>query len=770
MPDQPITIPVTLDPQFDSFFTGLQQFTRRVHREFSGFGRANTPMESLFFSKTGTFSKTMSKEIDEIPRKMGKAIKKVVADYKQASRALKSGDTTALSLFPGFGEKMARGTSWAGRGMRGLGQTVAGSAFGRMAGRVGGAVGAGGRAVGRGVEGAARVVLAPLKKVGREFQSFGRILKQNTKTLQRWGRGFGRMLRAAGRMGGRGFGALGRGAMRVGRGVGKAGGMMAMGAAAGGIGLLAGMIGGHYMEGIQAYEASQAARLQAAATLGPGARMVGGARAGRLGYKIPEAVGLQAQAAQLGMGGTPQAAQGAMMLMRTLGQPGLMAGAGMMRRRGLAGAGGLRTMFRDLSKVMEASMAAGIERARLPELLGLANDYAEQQIAITPDKGAQKKFALTVARMSEVVPEMFKGRYGAQTLNTMDRAIKSASGPFQSFVLRAAGFGKGASYLGALRQQEEGALAQGPRGELLIGRVIKQAIAEGGGGQYGGLSGSALVSLSKHFGISTKAMENVSKVFATEKGESARKKIEGIVMKAKEKAKLEGKSTLEKDAFKSMIAFGNTTRLIANRFNKMAQQGGTFYAIKEEINKMKMAIGRLLTPLLRLVAKYMPVITKYVIALVEGIKAFMANLTSIFKIGKAGKAASRAFHLSLGEQERQLQIEKLKERLRADPKFRAGFLGRVARSKREHMAKHYEWMGGKMQYYGYQDVQKMLRELRSEGVVVRTKVVVKKNARGQANDVSAQTRATTQRGKGSKGKTVSAAQVGQAIAGGAVNK
>lgn len=427
----------------------------------------------------------------------------------------------------------------------------------------------------------------------------------------------------------------------------RAGGMLARGAGMAGMAGVMGlgaMLTGAYSEGMAAGTSTELAKLQATQTLGSGATLADSSIATRFGYKQTEAIGLQTQAAKQGFNAKTASQQADLFrINRTLGNDGIQVAGGMMRR-----GGEMAAILPRLSKIVAMGMETGLDRARIPEMLQSANEYAERQIAITPGGTEMAdRFAQLMSRFQTSGVKGFQGKYGANVINKFDGAIKNSSGAKEAFTLRAMGFGAGTSLYDAKKMQQEGALGV-HNGKLNIDRIVDQSNKEMGTGQAGNMA------LADYAGISYAAVEKLRGVLGSGTDVDTKKaKIKAIQMKESERSM----PLLQAEAFKSMVAFGTEAVRNAKRFDRMAAQLDNLRPIKEAMDKMQNAMLNVTIPLLQVIGKVLVPLANGLSALMKGFEAFgpaFSNAKSgalgLGKIqagmGAFGNAVSQSYSMS----------------------------------------------------------------------------------------------------------------------------
>lgn len=597
-------VPFELEPQFDSFHTGMQQMVRRVRREMhrpgAGGGQKGGFMESIFFPKGGKLDQFMGRDVrqsfDQMFRSMGQAMRTNSRKLSSNMRTISKPFDQLMKNADKFGKIMKKST--------------------------------------RGVVGTFKVIAA-------EARGLYKIIERNTKSLQN-------LVRTSARMGVRGIGkvggALGRGAGRVAGAVGRGltfAGMM-------GAGGIAGFVTSAYREGIAAYEAREQARLAQAPYLmqGPKGR-VSMASGVSLGYNAAQAAQIQGMAGRQGMGSSAMAGRYAMQLMRGYGQETFDFGAGMMRRERMQGTSGLRAMATEIKRVFGAAVASGLDESRMPEFMKASNDYAEKQLAITPDKSSMRDYVKQLAYV-QTGGKGLHGKYGAAALNQIDSAIKGAGGAQQSFLMRAFGFGRGASYLDVVRRQEAGV---GDAKNLPA--IMQQLQSEYGAGKFGGLSARGLLAF-KGMGFgSTSMAEKFGKLYlqggATGMSQKEQKaKIEKIMAGDKDKQL----APIQRRAYQAMGNFGSVAKNLAKRFDQFANLGKEWYNIKKNIVDASIVAAKAMSPILERSVKGIseavknffqkngPAINKALNKIIDYLARFTAGIGGFFKGFSSSKAGS----------------------------------------------------------------------------------------------------------------------------------
>lgn len=492
------------------------------------------------------------------------------------------------------------------------------------------------------------------KELSKESAKTANVLKSSSQSMRGGAGGGG----GGGRGQGGGFwgSRTGRGVRAVGRGSSRMLGMMGGG--------IFGFAMAAYQQGVANYEQMSQAQLGAAPQLvqaGPGGRFnVGASRrnvarltgvGARYGYNAAETAGIAGQAGQAGYGVGPGGVRAAMQMQRAMGPEGLAMGGQLMRVMGQTGQKGApQMMMKQMSKAMAVGVKTGLDEARIGEFLKASVDYAEQQLAITPEAGKEafKLYTRELGLIQERGGAGMRGRYGAAALGRVDQAIKGAQGAQQSFMLRAFGFGQGTSFFDALRRQEQGIAGKGKGGESNLMAVMKQLRGEYGAGPGGGLSKMGMLAF-KNLGMgSTFMAEKMSKIYLQRQrgeisAEDAQKKIKSI----QEKEKMQKYPMLQRKAWAAMEAFGGVARLMAGKWNSLAKFGGEFYKLKDSMTKMSMmmletvkplmeAIKKSMPTVLRLVQTVLPILQKVLEKTLSGIMMIVGMIGAFFK-GAAGK-------------------------------------------------------------------------------------------------------------------------------------
>lgn len=488
---------------------------------------------------------------------------------------------------------------------------------------------------------------------------------------------------------------------------------------------LVGFMTGAFQRGVANYEQTAMARLSGAPYMTAMAggygekganyrsdKYVGG---GKWGYNLAESAVIQAQAARLGMGGGGTAARTAMQLQRGLGQEGVQWGATLMRHQGLTGkAGGAQKMIRQLSEAMAIGVKTGLDEARVGELLQAANDYAEQQIRQTPDNNQWKLYIREMGMIQQRGGPGLRGRYGAAAMQQIDQAMKGAGGVQQSFLMRAFGFGKGTSFLKALRRQEAGAFGRGPGDESNMMSVMKMLRQEYGAGKHGGLSQQGLLAF-KGMGFGTTSMaEKFGQIYLQRKSgeisaEDARKKVRQI----EEKEKIAKMPAIQRKAYEAMDKFGSVAQNLAKQYAQFVKFGKDNYEIKQLlINFQKKALGyikpmiksvkKLAESVIPLLDKTLPVVAKLLGYIVEKLALFIRMMTA-FASGYSKGGISGAFNaMSSVSTEGEGKIERDKEQ------------EKMNKAKRQAWTMMKPEVEKQMSSYLYSLKSKSLRELKKQ--------------------------------------------------------
>lgn len=401
-------------------------------------------------------------------------------------------------------------------------------------------------------------------------------------------------------------------------------------------GSLLGFMTGAYREGISNYQQRSQDRLeQAPYMMGfsgygkEGARFTRGgwASGADLGYNASQAAQIQGRAAKLGLGGGPMAARVAMTLERGYGEGGVDIASGLARRTGGTATQAMKTM----SQAMAVGIKTGLDEARIGEFLSAANDYAERQLAVTPDKDTFKQFYKELAFLQERGGKGLAGKYGAAALGRVDQSIKGASGASQALMFRAFGFGQGKSFFDVLKQQEQGIAGKGN-----ISAIMKQLQKEYGVGEGGGLSQSGMIAF-KNMGMGSLGMaKKFSDVYMQEqKGvistDEAHKKVKDI----EEKEKLAKVPLLQRKAWAGMANFGKMTQMMASRFDRMADFGAKNIKIMETVHKLQEGMVKMIEPIMGVIKDSLPtflnLMTTVMSVISEGIKMAVRGIMYIVK-------------------------------------------------------------------------------------------------------------------------------------------
>jgi hypothetical protein len=423
-------------------------------------------------------------------------------------------------------------------------------------------------------------------------------------------------------MAGRGIQGVGKAAMKV--------GMF-------GGGSILGFMVSAFREAVANYEQTQRARLDAAVTLGPQARFSG--RGAFYGYNAAEAARVQAQGAKAGIRGRGSA-EASFQLMRVLGQQGLQMGGGIMAMGAGFGRqrGGVSNMMKTLEKSMALAMETGLQRARLPEYMQAIQGLTEEQIRTTPDKADWGDFAKELAFMQARGGPRFKGRFAGAALTQAGQAIRGATGPAQSFMMRAFGFGQGASLIDVLKRQERG----GAAGNIMA--VMQQLQKEYGAGEGGGLSSAGKLAF-KGMGMGSIHMaEKFSKIYLErQKGTLTAKEARDKIAAITDEEKTKKLPSIQREAYKNMSKFGDVVRRLASRFDAFAKLGAENYHIMTSLDEVAKSMLGLIRPVFDGLApfiKELPKLVKSLVPAVYGIFKYVGIglkvMSAYFKGGPLG--------------------------------------------------------------------------------------------------------------------------------------
>lgn len=359
-----------------------------------------------------------------------------------------------------------------------------------------------------------------------------------------------------------------------------------------------------YSEAVGAYEATQMARLGAAPAMIP----LGGDRRTRhrglyssgtyMGFTSDEAAKMQFEFSRAGLGRGREGARAGFELARGVGAEGITVAGGIMSRGGLTGVpGGADQAMRKVSAAFAVAVKTGLDEARVPEFLMAANQYAEQQIAITPDRKDFSTFVRELALVQERGGPGMAGRYGAAALGRADQAIKGASGVQQAFLMRAFNFGQGASFGDVMLRQERGIGGTGPGGRSNMMAVMEQLRAEYGKNAKGGLSELGREAFAG-MGLGSRHMAmKFSEIYLQQKSgklspEDAQKKVKDIMDEEKTKEM----PAVQVRAYQAMGNFGDVAKRLADRFEFMFGKGAGFSQLKDALFIVHKGLVNIVTP------------------------------------------------------------------------------------------------------------------------------------------------------------------------------
>jgi hypothetical protein len=418
------------------------------------------------------------------------------------------------------------------------------------------------------------------KKTKEAIESQGKVVEDQRKKAAKEGRLGGAKRFAGGMMGGLGLGMLAQRPTAAGvggmlgripsRAVGAAAGFMGSGLSAAyqqfmqyGI-ALGGLVGlgtrGEYRGGLRA---------------------AGGVGGAGLGYG-PAATAQQAR----GIGratGNIGAVYRAQQIARATGLDVGEAGGymGMLRQAGFGfggrvrGVGGGMTQVgregtREMTKIIEAGMVSGLERARLPEFLQGVSSIAQQVGGTVTGRTNVAGMAQFVATLGRTGLPGFQGARGAAVAGQLNQAIQRPGGgeAGQAMMLQALGFGKPGgqrTYYEALKLQQKG--MQRPETVTELFRETYRQLGVEGAGGTPAVQQEANIALSEMTGLSLDQVEQLGEVMNSTKSMDEK-------MEAVKEIMAESKPIEEQALDQMKKGFGGVVKHVAGVEAMMVSIGG----------------------------------------------------------------------------------------------------------------------------------------------------------------------------------------------------
>jgi hypothetical protein len=331
--------------------------------------------------------------------------------------------------------------------------------------------------------------------------------------------------------------------------------------------------------------------------MGAGLRAAGGVGGAALGYG-PTATAMQARGIGRATGNI-----GAVFRAQQLGRAyGMDVGEvggymGMMRQAGFGfggqarGPGGSmqqvgRQGSRELTKIMEAGLVSGLEKARLPEFLQGVSNITQDVGGRVSGKVNVRDIAAFQALLGSTGKAGFQGARGARVAAQLGQAITRPGGgeAGQAMMLQALGFGKPGgqrTYYEAMKMQQQG--MQRPESVIdMFSEVYRQLGAEGQGGTAG-VQQEANLALSEMTGLSLQQVEDLGDIINS--GEMTTDKLGEI------KEILKQAEDPQKQALAAMKeGFGGTVAYLAGIESKQAVIGAKHSKMFENLQKLQLKL------------------------------------------------------------------------------------------------------------------------------------------------------------------------------------
>jgi hypothetical protein len=337
-----------------------------------------------------------------------------------------------------------------------------------------------------------------------------------------------------------------------------------------------------------------------------GLRAAGGVGGAGLGYG-PTATAQQARAVGRATGNIG-AVYRAQQVARATGMGVEEAGGymGMIRQAGFGfggrvrGPGGSTTQVgregtRAMTKMIEAGMVSGIERARLPEFLQGVSSIAQQVGGTVTGRTNVAGISQFMATLGRTGLPGFQGARGAAVAGQLNQAIQRPGGgeAGQAMVLQALGFGKPGgqrTYYEALKLQQKGMQRPETITELFR-ETYRQLGVEGAGGTPG-VQQEANIALSEMTGLSLDQVEQLGEVMNSSKSMDEKM--------AEVKEIMEEAKPIEEQALEQMTkGFGGVVKHVAGVEAEMVYLGGKVAPAFMSIQKLQLQGLKILVDLLK---------------------------------------------------------------------------------------------------------------------------------------------------------------------------
>jgi hypothetical protein len=273
---------------------------------------------------------------------------------------------------------------------------------------------------------------------------------------------------------------------------------------------------------------------------------------------------------------------------------------------------------RELTKIMEAGMTSGIEKARIPEFIQGVGGVTQQLGGRLAGRANVSGVAAFMSMLGRSGQAGFQGNRGAAVASQLNQAIQRPGGgeAGQAMMLQALGFGKpggGTSYYDALKKQQQG--INDPTNVMKMFTEVNRQLGKTGIGGKTGASQEANLALSEMTGLSLRQVEGLQEILNSDKDSA--EKLKSI------KEQLKKAEPIEKQALKEMKSgFGGVVTHMSNIYDRQA-------AVGNKVSKIFMTIQNLQVRALEALAEWLPKIG-------EGIKHIYGLMTGWFRQSMKG--------------------------------------------------------------------------------------------------------------------------------------
>jgi hypothetical protein len=277
---------------------------------------------------------------------------------------------------------------------------------------------------------------------------------------------------------------------------------------------------------------------------------------------------------------------------------------GMARGGGQGGPGAMGAVdnrgTRELTKIMEAGMVSGIEKARLPEFLQGVGNITQQVGGRVSGKVNVGGIAAFQALLGTTGKAGFQGARGAAVGAQLGQAIQRPGGgeAGQTMMLQALGFGKPGGergYYEALKMQQQG--MDRPETVMDMFSEVYSQLGQKGAGGTASVNQEANLALSEMTGLSLDQIETMGDLLNS--GKSQEEIMAGI------KEQMENAEPIEEKSRKEMKkGFGGVVSYLAGITDQQI-------AIGNQFGPMFMKMQQLQLKALRVMAEYLPKVVEW---------------------------------------------------------------------------------------------------------------------------------------------------------------